>query len=74
VRAAGGGARSTAHTNDSAELCTRRGWAGKREGIEVCGRPNGEGPKLRGQGPRPEAGAARGLPACESRDAGRVTP
>ena len=39
-----------------------------------CGRPNGEGPKLRGQGPRPEASAARGLPACESRDAGRAPP
>jgi hypothetical protein len=37
-------------------------------------RPNGEGAKLRGQGPRAEAGAARGLPAFEGRDAGRVMP
>ena len=36
--------------------------------------PNGEGAKLRGQGPRPEADAARRLPACKARDAGGVTP
>jgi len=36
--------------------------------------PNGEGAKLRGQGPRAEADAARRLPACESRDAGGVPP
>jgi hypothetical protein len=35
---------------------------------------NGEGAKLRGQGPRAEAVAARRMPACESRDAGGVTP
>jgi hypothetical protein len=38
------------------------------------GPANGPRAKLRGQGPRAEAGAARGLPACESRNAGRVTP
>ena len=38
------------------------------------GRPNDLDVKLRGQGPRAEAEAARGMPACESRDAGRVTP
>jgi len=38
------------------------------------GPPNGEGAKLRGQGPRAEADAARGLPAFEVRDADRVTP
>jgi hypothetical protein len=36
--------------------------------------PNGEGAKLRGQGPRAEADAARRLPAFEVRDAGGVTP
>jgi hypothetical protein len=38
------------------------------------GPPNGEGAKLRGQGPRSEADAAHGLPACKSRDAGRAPP
>jgi hypothetical protein len=38
------------------------------------GRPNGSDVKLRGQGPRAEAGAARRLPAFEARDAGGVTP
>jgi hypothetical protein len=38
------------------------------------GPANGEGAKLRGQGPCAEAGAARRLPACEARDAGGVTP
>jgi len=38
------------------------------------GRPNGQTAKLRGQGPRAEAAAARRLPACEARDAGGVTP
>jgi hypothetical protein len=37
-------------------------------------RANGEGAKLRGQGLRAEVRAARGLPAFEARDAGRVTP
>jgi len=37
-----------------------------------CSRPpNGEGAKLRGQGPRGYGRAARRLPACEARDAGR---
>ena len=35
---------------------------------------NGLDVKLRGQGPRAEAEAARRLLACESRDAGGVTP
>jgi hypothetical protein len=48
-------------------------WAEERCGW-LYGRPNGEGAKLRGQGPRAEAAAARGLPAFEGRDAGRVTP
>jgi hypothetical protein len=39
-----------------------------------CSPPNGSDVKLRGQGPRAEAGAAHGLPACESRDAGRAPP
>jgi hypothetical protein len=52
----------------SCEVCTTR-----RLGT-VQRRPNGPRAKLRGQGPRVEADAARGLPACESRDAGRVTP
>jgi hypothetical protein len=41
--------------------------------LEECGRPNGSDPKLHGQGPRAEAEAARAMPACESRDAWRVT-
>jgi len=50
------------------------GWA-----AETCGcwnrcRPNGSDVKLRGQGPRAEADAAHGLPACELRDAGRAPP
>jgi len=32
------------------------------------GRPNGSDAKLHGQGPRAEAGAARGAPACEARE------
>jgi hypothetical protein len=36
--------------------------------------PNGPRAKLRGQGPRGYGKAARRLPACESRDAGGVTP
>jgi len=35
---------------------------------------NGLEVHLRGQGPRAEADAAHGLPACESRDAGRAPP
>jgi hypothetical protein len=41
---------------------------------EIRGRANGPDAKLRGQGPRAEARAARRMPACESRDAGGVTP
>jgi hypothetical protein len=36
--------------------------------------PNDPVVKLRGQGPRAEAAAARRVPACEARDAGAVTP
>jgi len=63
----------------------RRGWAGGAFRLGrlgsvrpfpggAMGRANGPTAKLRGQGPRAEAAAARGMPACESRDAGRVTP
>jgi len=38
------------------------------------GRANGSDVKLRGQGPRAEADAARRVPAFEARDAGGVTP
>jgi len=38
------------------------------------GPPNGLEVNPRGQGPRAEADAAHGLPACESRDAGRAPP
>jgi hypothetical protein len=40
---------------------------------EACP-PNGSDAKLHGQGPRAEARAARGAPACEARDARRVPP
>jgi hypothetical protein len=36
--------------------------------------PNGSDAHLRGQGPRGYGSAAHGLPACESRDAGRAPP
>jgi hypothetical protein len=52
----------------------RRGWAGETRGNRNDGRPNGSDVKLRGQGPRGYGSAARRLPACESRDAGGVTP
>jgi hypothetical protein len=42
--------------------------------VRSSGRANGSGAKLRGQGLRAEAEAARRMPACESRDAGGVTP
>ena len=55
--------------------------SGKREtrnlisgGLAVVGRANGSDAKLHGQGPRAEARAARGAPACEARVARRVTP
>jgi hypothetical protein len=40
----------------------------------TVGPPNGLEVHLRGQGPRPEADAAHGVHACESRDAGRAPP
>jgi len=53
-------------TNDSygwvAVACAR---GGRANGLEV---------DPRGQGPRPEADAAHGVHACESRDAGRAPP
>jgi hypothetical protein len=48
----------------------REACLGKRR----LGPPNGSDAKLHGQGPRAEATAARGAPACEARDARRVTP
>ena len=42
--------------------------------FESSCRANGSDAKLRGQGPRAEADAAHGLPACESRNAGRAPP
>jgi hypothetical protein len=50
-----------------------RGGPGGTSDRMDCGRPNGEGAKLRGQGPRAEANSARRLPACEARDAAGVT-
>jgi hypothetical protein len=41
---------------------------------DVWSPPNGSDVKLRGQGPRAEADAARRMPAFEGRDAGGVTP
>ena len=38
------------------------------------GPPNGLEVNPRGQGPRGYGSAAHGLPACESRDAGRAPP
>ena len=49
------------------------GWR-KRADVGIDCRPNGLKVKLRGQGPRPEADAAHGVHACESRDAGRAPP
>ena len=40
----------------------------------ACGLANGSDAHLRGQGPRGYGRAAHGLPACESRDAGRAPP
>ncbi len=53
---------------------SRRGWV-----EETCNRrnrcaPNGLEVNPRGQGPRGYGSAAHGLPACESRDAGRAPP
>ena len=52
---------------------------GSEAGGGVCsgenrGRPNGPEVNPRGQGPRGYGSAAHGLPACESRDAGRAPP
>ena len=41
---------------------------------QESGRPNGLEVNPRGQGPRGYGSAAHGLPACESRDAGRAPP
>jgi hypothetical protein len=51
----------------------RGGRAGGQRTIRNVCPANGADAKLRGQGPRPEAEAARAMPACESRDAWRVT-
>jgi len=48
------------------------GWAGA-SAVTECP-PNDLEVKLRGQGPRGYGSAAHGLPACESRDAGRAPP
>jgi len=57
---------------DETGACTVReetpGWAGEACGGESHGRPNGSDAKLHGQGPRAEARAARGAPACEARE------
>jgi len=48
--------------------------AGETCGHGNDGRPNGPEVNPRGQGPRGYGSAAHGLPACESRDAGRAPP
>jgi hypothetical protein len=50
------------------------GRAGETSNRREVRAPNGSDAKLRGQGPRAEARAAHGLPACKSRDAGRAPP
>jgi hypothetical protein len=73
-------AQGTARRDDTkasacyGELGRDAGRAGEACGHRNRCRPNGEGAKLRGQGPLAEAAAARRLPACEVRDAGGVTP
>jgi hypothetical protein len=65
------------HLRDAEQTRLRQRKAASRVGGRLLLRAspaNGEGAKLRGRGPRAEAGAARRLPACESRDAGGVTP
>jgi len=63
--------RNVAPDADHALRCV---WRGKRAAVEIRGRPNGLEVNLRGQGPRGYGSAARGLPAYESRDAGRAPP
>jgi len=46
----------------------------RREAASLSGRANGLEVNPRGQGPRGYGSAAHGLPACESRDAGRAPP
>jgi hypothetical protein len=48
--------------------------AGETCGHRDRGRPNGPEVNPRGQGLRGYGSAAHGLPACESRDAGRAPP
>ena len=48
------------------------GWVGERCGRRNVSPANGLEVHLRGQGPRGYGSAAHGLPACESRDAGRA--
>ena len=50
------------------------GAGGGNERLRNLGRPNGSDAHLRGLGPRGYGSAAHGLPACESRDAGRAPP
>jgi len=62
---------------DTARTILHRAYSrSNADGAIVCSArpPNSEGAKLRGQGPRAEADAARRLPAYESRDADGVTP
>jgi hypothetical protein len=59
---------------DRATRRSVRGGRGKREAIGIVRRPNDQTVKLRGQGLRGYGSAAHGLPACESRDAGRAPP
>jgi len=48
-------------------------WRGNEQPPNVRA-PNGPEVNPRGQGPRGYGSAAHGLPACESRDAGRAPP
>ena len=49
-------------------------WRGHDPNFRHPRPPNGLEVNPRGQGPRAEVDAAHGLPACESRDAGRAPP
>jgi hypothetical protein len=70
----GRGKRTTAETMIGLTVSRdTAGWAGETCGCGNRCRPNDPDAKLRGQGPRAEADAARRLPACEARDAGGVT-
>jgi hypothetical protein len=55
-------------------MSRRDGLGGGKVRLRDGGRPNGPEVNPRGQGPRAEADAAHGLPACDSRDAGRAPP